>query len=147
MADLAASLTANYFPKSGQSLVIGDISIVELAETYGTPIFVYDRAVFDRKYDALRKALPERFSIYYSIKANPASAVVKHFLSRGCGIEIASVGEYQKALDAGCMPERIVFAGPGKSEAELELVLSRGIGEIHIESLTEAKRIAAICGR
>jgi diaminopimelate decarboxylase len=147
MADLAASLTAKYFPKSGESLVIGDSTAVQLAEIYGTPTFVYDRAVLDRKYDALRSALPERFSIYYSIKANPASAVVKHFLSRGCGIEIASAGEFQKALDAGCAPERILFAGPGKSEAELELVLSRGVGEIHMESLTEVKRIAAICRR
>ena len=147
MGDLAASLMAKYFPKSGESLVIGDSSVVQLAHTYGTPIFIYDRAVLDRKYDALRAALPGRFSIYYSIKANPASAVVKHFLGRGCGIEIASAGEFQKATDAGCAPEHILFAGPGKSEAELELVLSRGIGEIHMESLTEAKRIAAICRR
>jgi diaminopimelate decarboxylase len=147
MADLAALLTEKYFPKSGESLVIGDSSVVQLAETYGTPIFIYDRAVLDRKYDALRAALPGRFAIYYSIKANPASAVVKHFLNRGCGIEIASAGEFQKALDAGCTPERILFAGPGKSEAELELVLSRGIGEIHMESLTEAQRISAICQR
>jgi diaminopimelate decarboxylase len=147
MADLASFLTAKYFPKSAESLVIGDVSVIQLAETYGTPIFVYDRAVCDQKYDALRKALPERFSIYYSIKANPASAVVKHFLSRGCGIEIASVGEYWKALEAGCPADRILFAGPGKSEAELESVLSQGIGEIHMESLTEAKRIAAICRR
>jgi len=147
MADLAASLAAKYFPKSGESLVIGDIPVIQLAATYGTPIFIYDRAVFDCKYDALRKALPERFSIYYSMKANPASAVVKHFLSRGCGIEIASVGEFRKALAAGCPAGKILFAGPGKSEAELELVLSEGIGEIHMESLTEAKRIAVICRR
>jgi diaminopimelate decarboxylase len=147
MADLAASLTAKYFPKSGESLIIGDSSVVRLAETYGTPIFIYDRAVLDRKYDALRAALPERFTIYYSIKANPTSAVVKHFLNCGCGIEIASAGEFRKALDAGCTPERILFAGPGKSEAELELVLSRGIGEIHMESLTEARRISTICRR
>lgn len=147
MADLAASLTAKYFPKSGESLVMGDIPVVQLAATYGTPIFIYDRAVFDRKYDTLRKTLPERFSIYYSMKANPASAVVKHFLSRGCGIEIASAGEFQKALAAGCPAGKILFAGPGKSEAELEQVLSQGIGEIHMESLTEAKRIAAICRR
>src|SRR4029077_10608154 len=127
--------------------VIGDSSVVQLAETYGTPIYIYDRSVLDRKYDALRAALPRRFVIYYSIKANPASAVVKHFLSRGCGIEIASASEFQKALDAGCVPERIVFAGPGKSQVELEMVLSRGIGEIHMESLTEAKRIAGICRR
>jgi len=147
MADLAASLVSKYFPKSGNSLVIGDVSVVQLAEIYGTPIFIYDRAVLDRKFDALRSALPARFSIYYSIKANPSPAVVRHFLSRGCGIEIASVGEFRKALEAGCPPERILFAGPGKSEAELELVLSRGIGEIHMESLTEARRIAAICRR
>jgi len=147
MADLAAFLIAKYFPKSGVSLVIGDISVGQLAETYGTPMFAYDRAVLDAKYDALRSALPQRFSIYYSLKANPCLAVVKHFLSRGCGIEIASAGEFRKALDAGCTPDRILFAGPGKSEAELELVLSQGIGEIHMESLTEAKRIASICRR
>ncbi len=145
MADLAAFLIAKYFPKSGESLAIGDLSVHQLAETYGSPLFVYDRAVLDRKYDALRATLPARFSIYYSIKANPASAVVRHFLSRGCGIEIASVGEFRKALEAGCPAHKILFAGPGKSEAELELVLSQGIGEIHMESLIEAKRIAAIC--
>jgi diaminopimelate decarboxylase len=147
MADLAAFLTAKYFPKSGESLVIGDVPVGQLAEIYGTPMFAYDCAVLDVKYDALRSALPKRFSIYYSLKANPCLAVVKHFLSRGSGIEIASAGEFRKALDAGCPPERILFAGPGKSEAELELVLSHGIGEIHMESLTEAKRIAAICRR
>jgi len=147
MGDLAASLTAKYFPKSGESLVIGDFSVNQLAEMYGTPMFIYDRTVLDMKYDALRAALPERIAIYYSIKANPSPAVVKHFLSRGCGIEIASAGEFQKALEAGCPPKRILFAGPGKSEAELELVLSNGIGEIHMESLTEVKRIAAICRR
>jgi diaminopimelate decarboxylase len=147
MADLAASLTAKYFAKSGESLVIGDVTVGQLAEAYGTPIFIYDRAILDRKFDELRKALPQRFSIYYSMKANPASAVVKHFLSRGCGIEIASVGEFRKALEAGCPADRILFAGPGKSVAELEAVLSQGIGEIHMESLTEAKRIAAICRR
>ncbi len=147
MGDLAALLTAKYFPRSGESLVIGDFSANQLAEMYGTPMFIYDRAVLDMKYEALRAALPERIAIYYSIKANPSPAVVKHFLSRGCGIEIASAGEFQKALEAGCPPKRILFAGPGKSEAELELVLSNDIGEIHMESLTEVKRIAAICRR
>ena len=147
MTDLASSLTAKYFPESQGSLVLGGVPIRELVETYGTPMFVYDRSVLDLKYRALRAALPKRFSIFYSIKANPCPAVVKHFLRCGCGIEIASVGEFQKALDAGCPPERVLFAGPGKSQTELETVLARGIGEIHMESLTEAKRIAAICQR
>ncbi len=147
MADLASFLTAKYFPESREFLVIGGCAANELAGKYGTPLFAYDRGVLDKKYDALRAALPERFSIYYSIKANPCLAVVKHFLSRGCGLEIASAGEFKRALEAGCAPHRILFAGPGKSETELELVLSHGIGEIHMESLTEARRIAAFCHR
>lgn len=147
MTGLAATLTAKYFPQSRDSLVVGNTSVSKLADDHGTPMFVYDRQVLDRKYDSLRAALPKRFNIFYSIKANPCSAVVRHFLGRGCGIEIASAGEFKRALDADCAPDRILFAGPGKSQAELELVLAGGIGEIHMESLTEAKRIAAICGR
>jgi diaminopimelate decarboxylase len=147
MPDLSSSLIAKYFPDSRESLVMGGTSVQQLVEQYGTPAFIYDRCVMDRKYDSLRATLPERFSIYYSIKANPCSAVVKHFLSRGCGLEIASGGEFRKAREAGCAPENILFAGPGKSESELEEVLSHGIGEIHMESLTEANRIAAICRR
>lgn len=147
MAELTASLIARYFPLSRETLVVGGVSSAQIAEKHGTPFFVYDAGVLDQKFSALRSALPERFSIYYSIKANPCSAVVKHFLNLGCGLEIASVGEFHRALAAGCPPERILFAGPGKSEAELELVLSHGIEEIHMESLLEAKRIAAICRR
>jgi diaminopimelate decarboxylase len=147
VADLASALVAKHFPASGESLLIGGVPVAQLVEKYGSPLFVYDRAVLDRKYDALRAALPDRFSIYYSIKANPHPSVIKHFLQRGCGIEIASAGEFHRALQAGCLPEHMLFAGPGKSESELALVLSRGIGEIHIESLTEAQRITSICHR
>ena len=99
-----------------------------------------------RKWDRLRAALPAEFSIYYSVKANPTQAILQCFLAKGAGLEIASGGEFHQALAAGCPAEKIIFAGPGKTEAELELVLARGIGEIHVESLTEAERIAAIAG-
>lgn len=147
MADLAASITAKYFPLSREILAVGGLPVNCLAEKYGTPFFVYDAGVLDQKYNALRAALPERFSIYYSIKANPCSAILRHFLNLGCGLEIASAGEYRRAIEARCSPGRILFAGPGKSEAELELVLSHGIGEIHMESLLEARRICAISRR
>jgi len=147
MADLAASITAKYFPLSREILAVGGVTVTHLAEKYGTPFFVYDAGVLDQKFNALRAALPERFSIYYSIKANPCSAVLRHFLNLGCGLEIASGGEFHRALGAGCSPERVLFAGPGKSQAELELVLSHGIAEIHMESLLEAKRIDAISRR
>src|SRR5260370_33332847 len=118
MADLAAFLTAKYFPNSGESLVIGDLPVDQLAESYGTPLFVYDCAVLDRKYDALRSALPERFSIYYSIKANPCFAVVKHFLSRGCGIELASAAVWPRVPESGCSRCGSVCGSPRKGHAE-----------------------------
>lgn len=147
MADVTASLAEKYFPASGDHLVAGGMPVPRLAEIYGTPLFVYDRGVLDRKFAALRSALPPRFEVYYSLKANPNQAVARHFVSKDAGLEIASGGEYLRARNAGCPPGKIIFAGPGKTESELELVLSQGIGEIHVESLVEAERISAICRR
>ncbi len=143
----ARALAEKHFAISRGELLVGGIPVTALAEKYGTPAFIYDRKVLDEKLDALRRALPPQFSICYSVKANPNQAIVRHFLSRGCGLEIASAGEFCQAIQAGCPAERILFAGPGKTEAELELVLSQGIGEIHVESLTEAKRISEISRR
>jgi diaminopimelate decarboxylase len=75
MANLAAFPTAEYFTKSGELLVFGNFPVHQLAEIYGTPMFVYGRAALDLKYDAFRSALPERFAIYYCIKVNPSLAV------------------------------------------------------------------------
>lgn len=142
--DQAASLIARYFPSSSQELCIGGVPVSVLASHYGTPFFVYDRGILDQKWSQLRGALPDAFSICYSVKANPSQAILRYFLSRGAGLEIASAGEFCQALHAGCSPEQIIFAGPGKSEAELTFVLGQGIGEIHLESLREAERVSAI---
>ncbi len=147
MADLVAFLTHKYFSSLQGELIMGGVPVGRLAQTFGTPLYVYDRAVLDKKYEALRSVLPDRMSIFYSIKANPNPELLKYFLGRGCGLEIASAGEFQRALQAGCPPEKMLFAGPGKTESELELVLSHGIGEIHMESLVEATRIGVICKR
>jgi diaminopimelate decarboxylase len=145
--DPAAAVIARFFPRRGGVLTIGGVPVTELAERYGTPFFVYDRAVVEKKWDLLRAALPAEFSIYYSAKANPAQAMLKCLLAKGAGIEVASAGEFRQAIAAGCPASRIVFAGPGKTAEELEFVLEQGIGEIHMESLTEAERIASIAAR
>ena len=147
MSDLVPSIVRAHFGVSNGELRIGSVPVTALAERYGTPLFVYDQKVIDTKLDVLREALPSRFSIFYSVKANPNLTVLRHFLSRGCGLEIASGGELELALEAGCAPERILFAGPGKTEAELEFALSHQVGEIHLESLVEAKRIASVSER
>jgi diaminopimelate decarboxylase len=145
--DQFSGLVERHFPASGGELLIGELPVSELADRYGTPLFIYDRSVLDQKWKLLRDALPPEFSICYSVKANPNQAILRCFLAKGAGLEIASAGEFQQALSAGCPPQKIVFAGPGKTDAELELVLDQGIGEIHVESPREATRIAAIAQR
>lgn len=128
---------------NGELLVSG-IPVSILAEKYGTPLFIYDSSILERKYRELRQILPERFAISYSVKANPHPTILSFYLRKGVGLEIASAGEFHAAEMAGCLPEDIVFAGPGKTEAELEFVIAKGIGEIHAESELEIQRIGAI---
>ncbi len=141
---LVDRLVSRLFSVSEGELVVGGVSISTLAERYGTPLFVYDAAALESAWKRLRQALPERVEIYYSVKANPNPAIVKTFLSLGCGLEIASGGELFQALAAGGAPERIVFAGPGKRDSELREFVEAGGGEIHVESLNEARRLSAL---
>jgi diaminopimelate decarboxylase len=141
---LAEFVTTHWKSRSDGELLVGEIPVSSISQKYGTPLFVYDRAILERKYAVLRNALPERFAISYSVKANPNPAFLEFFLEKGAGLEVASVGEFRQARSAGCAPEAIVFAGPGKTEAELEAVITQGIGEIHAESQLEIERISAI---
>ena len=140
---LAERLVEKYFGSAGGELTIGGVPVSRIAEEYETPLFVYDHSVLKTKWSNLRRALPERVEIYYSVKANPSPDIVKTFLSLGCGLEIASGGELYQALAAGCPADRIVFAGPGKKDAEIREFLAAGGGEIHVESLNEARRLIA----
>jgi diaminopimelate decarboxylase len=147
MTTAVSAIIERRFPESREELIVGGVPVSVLASTYQTPLFVYDRSAIDAQLDALRAALPSRFTVFYSIKANPNLTVVKHLLGRGCGMEIASLGEFQTAIASGCAAKSILFAGPGKTEAELEYVLAHGIGEIHIESLLEVRRLGSIARR
>ena len=111
---------------------------------FGTPLFVYDKEILESKWKLLRTTFPPEFGICYSVKANPNRAFIQFFLTKGCGLEIASSGEFFQAIDAGCSPLNILFAGPGKSVSDLELVLGNNIGEIHAESFLEIERIGEI---
>lgn len=145
--DHVADLLARHFPFSERELRVGGVSIREIADKFGTPLFVYDASVLDRKWAQLRETLPPEFSICYSVKANPNRTILRRFLDKGAGLEVASAGELAQALAAGCPPERVLFAGPGKTEAELEAALAAGVGEIHVESALEARRMIAVAHR
>lgn len=138
------TLVDQYFDRSNGVLHIQGLSVTEIAEQYGTPLFLYNAEAIEAQLSALRRALPQQFEICYSVKANPHVVMMKFFLAHDCGLEIASIGEYQRTIQAGCPPEKILFAGPGKTEAELATVIAQGIGEIHAESLTELQRLERI---
>lgn len=135
------------FDCSTGELVIENLPLREILKQYDTPLYVYSSKAMDEKWQALHNMLPVEFLIYYSMKANPNPALIRHFLSHGSGLEVASGGELYLAMKAGCVPENILFAGPGKRESELEFALSHDIGEIHSESLLEIQRIRVICHR
>ncbi len=123
---------------------ISNSALSDIAAEFSTPLFVYDQETLQSQFDALRAVLPDIVDLYYSIKANPNPAVVGHFAACAAGLEIASAAEYEVARDAGASVERILFAGPGKTAEELEHVLKRGIGELHVESSEELDAIEAL---
>ncbi len=141
---LAEALIRENFGKQAGFLTIGGVSVTDLAERFGTPLFVYDAALLRRNLRRLREAVGGRIDIHYSVKANPNPAVISVFAAEGAGLEIASAAEYLRALKAGGTPERIVFAGPGKGADELDFVIERGIGEIHLETDIELDMVAGI---
>lgn len=143
----ARDLAASHFEIAGADLKISGIPVRELAARYGTPLFIYDGGVMRRSYRALAGALAGFASIHYSVKANPAPAVIRLFCDEGAGVEIASLGEYRAAQAAGVNPGDILFAGPAKGARELEIVVAGGIGEIHLESFEEIARLTAIAAR
>lgn len=143
----AADLIARWFGQAGGELLVGGKKVSEIVAEVGTPAFVYDRDVLRRKWTMLRAALPDRFDVSYSVKANPNAAILEFFIAQGAGLEVASGGEIRLALRAGCRPSMLSFAGPGKTDTELELALAQGVGELHIESRREAERLASIARR
>lgn len=123
---------------------IAENALSDIAAEFSTPLFVYDQATLEQQFDDLRSALPDIVDLYYSMKANPNSAIVSHFAACAAGVEIASAAEYEVARKAGVPVERILFAGPGKTEEELKYVLERGIGDLHVESSEELAAIEAL---
>lgn len=132
------------FPVVDNCLQVGGIALTRLAQRVGsTPFYAYDRGLVTQRVRELRAALPARLELHYSIKANPMPALVQHLAGLVDGLDVASGGELKVALDTGMAPERISFAGPGKSEAELAQAVAAGIC-VHAESEREIRLLARL---
>lgn len=129
--------------QSNEVLVDG-ARAVELADRFGTPLYVYSASTIREAHASLRSVLPARTELFFSVKANPNPAIVSLLAGLGAGAEVASAGELDIAIRAGLSPSRILFAGPGKSDAELSLAVRSAIRSVNVESLGEAKRLSAL---
>jgi diaminopimelate decarboxylase len=126
---------------------VGGVPLARLAERVGgTPFFAYDRALLTERVRLLRSTLPSDVDLDYAVKANPMPAVVQHLSALVDGFDVASAAEMRTALDTPTPADRVSFAGPGKTRAELTQAIAAGV-TIEMESATEAERIATIGSR
>lgn len=126
-----------------------DVSLATLARDFGTPLYVYSKeaiCVAYRAYDTacIRSNGTRRARIHYAMKANSNLAVLDELKQLGAGFDLVSGGELARALHIGADPKSLVFAGVGKSAAEIEYALRVGVKCINVESASELHRINSI---
>ena len=120
-----------------------DVPLKELAEEYGTPLYVYSKNRIAGNLRSLRSVLNDpRSRVCYALKANSNSAILRLLAEEGAGADIVSAGELYCALKAGFAPENIVFAGAGKREDEIEYALKQNIFSLNVESAAELQGIS-----
>ncbi|WP_294918745.1 diaminopimelate decarboxylase [Sulfuricurvum sp. PD_MW2] len=121
------------------------IDFKALAQTYGTPLYVYDFDAMRTQFESLKEAFRGRKSILaYAVKANSNLSVVKHFAQFGSGADCVSIGEVRRALMAGVPKYRIIFSGVGKRDDEIREALESDILYINVESEAELGRVEMI---
>lgn len=111
-----------------------------------TPFYYYDLALLQRTIDAVKKSARD-YKVHYAVKANANPIILERVALNGLGADCVSGGEVKAAIDAGIAPEKIVFAGVGKTDAEIELALRYGIGCFNSESLPELEAINEIAAK
>ena len=124
------------------------VALAEISESVGSPTYVYSYAALERAY----RELEEAFSgldhlVCYAVKANGNLSVLRALASFGAGADIVSGGELYRAMKAGFDPKKVVFAGVGKTEAEIMAALGERILLFNVESASELERLEEIAGR
>lgn len=121
------------------------IDFKALAQTYGTPLYVYDFDAMRMQFESLKEAFRGRKSILaYAVKANSNLNVVKHFAQLGSGADCVSIGEVRRALMAGVPKYRVIFSGVGKRDDEIREAIELDILYINVESEAELGRVEMI---
>lgn len=132
-------------------LCVEGLPLSSLARQFGTPLFVYSKATMLESLAAYQRGFAGRkASICYAMKANSSLGMLQVFARAGCGFDIVSGGELERALAAGAAPRDIIFSGVGKTRAEMRHALLAGIGCFNVESEAELEvlsEVASAAGR
>ena len=119
-----------------------DVALSSVAEQFGTPTYVYSRAHIEAQYRSYADALQGvEHLVCYAVKANSNIAVLNILARLGAGFDIVSIGELERVLAAGGLPERVVFSGVGKTREEMRRALEVGVHCFNVESVDELERL------
>src|ERR1700756_2627541 len=135
----------HHFHYKGGVLHAEDVSIARLAAEVGTPFYCYSTATLERHYRVLTEAFAGlKALICFAVKANSNQAVLRTLGRLGAGMDVVSEGELRRALAAGVPAERIIFAGVGKTAAEMQAAVDAGIHQVNVESVPELRRLSEV---
>jgi len=135
----------HHFQHRDDDLYCEEVPVARIAEAVGTPVYIYSHATLTRHFQALDEAFSSvPHLICFALKANANLAVLKLFAALGGGLDVVSGGELYRGLAAGVPPERIVYAGVGKTREEIAYALKSGILMFNVESDQELRRISEI---
>ncbi|MEU0968725.1 diaminopimelate decarboxylase [Streptomyces sp. NPDC005917] len=143
-ADLSVWPASTTEPRPGETAV-GGVPLAEVADRFGTPIYVLDENEVRERCRTYRHAFPDA-EVLYAAKAFLCRAVVHWTEEEGLGLDVCSAGELELAVTTGFPPERIVLHGNAKSPRDLETALRLGVGRVVIDSPSEIARLAAAVG-
>jgi diaminopimelate decarboxylase len=135
----------NHFEYRDGVLHAEAINLSALAERVGTPFYCYSTATLERHYRVFTEAFAgEKVLVCYAMKANSNQSVLRTLAKLGAGADVVSLGELKRALAAGIPPNKILFSGVGKTEAELRAALAANILCINIESEPELELLSRL---
>ena len=130
--------------KEGQ-LFAEEVALKDVADTYGTPTFVYSKATLERHANAYINSFETMSGLVcFSVKALSNISILKTLKKSGCGFDIVSGGELHRALLAGADPKKIIFSGVGKSKEEMASGIEANILSFNVESQQELQRLSEV---
>lgn len=135
----------DFFEYKKDELFCEEVNLIEIAENFGTPTYVYSSKTLNLHIDAYMDSFTSKdYQICFSVKSLSNIAILNILKNKGCGFDIVSGGELHRAISVGADPKSIIFSGVGKSKNEIEDGILNEILSFNIESKAELKKIETV---